>query len=667
MQDSWHEYREKIIGLGENSSRKSYYPELQEKIELLEATQNNLETILDSISDGIVLHDLEGRIISLNKRAELLFNIPRSEAKNYTIKDVTSGNLNYDELYPIWNEVIEGNTKLIEWIATPLNSDAELDVQVSLNRAKINNTFVIVGVIRDFSERKNYERLIRKSEERFRKMFENSNDAIFIINRNDQTVFNANRAAEKLISKSISEVYLSRVEDVIPFISSESFEKYLLNEDKKYHEFEFVCQDGTKKNAIVSFGLIEDDYAFINAYDITERKSVEQKLENQNLELLKAVEKAKEMDRLKTIFFANMSHELRTPLVGMLGFSELLQDELNGEYKDFAQKINVSGKRLLGTLNDLLNYSELESHQVEMIEKEIDLITLVNEEIDLFKVFASQKGINLFSDFSITELIVRSDEKLLRGILSNLINNAVKYTNKGFVKVKITNDIEKVVVAIIDTGIGIPKEKYSVIFEEFRQVSEGVSRLFDGTGLGLSIAKKYAQILGAQISVKSEMNSGSTFTLELPLRNSKLNENNVINNSPDNSTKDDGVFVAVTSKKRILVVDDEPLNTEVISLFLRDKYNVDTAVNGNIAITKASQNSYDAILMDVNLKKDMDGLTATRIIREYKDYKTTPIIAVTAFAMQGDKEEFLNAGCSGYLAKPFTKKQLLDTIEDIFK
>lgn len=666
MQDSWNDYREKIIGLGEHSSKKSYYPELQEKLELLEASQQNLETILNSISDGIVLHDDKGKIISLNKQAQKLFNIREEEASKFTIMDISSPKMTVTDLPSIWHEVLNGNPKVIEWVCCAIGTEEENEVQVSVNRAKINNAYVLVAVIRDFSERKNYERLLQKSEERFRKLFERSHDAIFIVSRINRSILNANEAAEELTGRTLDEIKSLNVHEVIPFLSEEVFEN-LISETYKTNEVLFASPSGKKKYAVLSIRLIEDDLAFINAYDITERKDNEEQIENQNAELIKAIEKAKEMDRLKTVFFANMSHELRTPLVGLLGFSEILEGELEGEFRDFANKINTSGKRLLDTLNSILKYSELESHRVQARMVDFDISKLIYEEIDLFKVYADQKGIELFPAFDTKEQIITSDEKLLRGMLSNLINNAVKYTDKGYIKVDLAIDDTNAKIMVIDTGIGIPKEKFHLIFEEFRQASEGVNRIFDGTGLGLSIVRRYAEILGAKIEVVSEVKVGTTFTLEIPISKANSvtlkNENTSLKNV-DNLTNSN---VAALPKKRILVVDDEPLNTEVISLFLKDKYLIDTAATGNGAISQAMDQHYDAILMDVNLRKEMDGLTAAGLIRKLEGYESIPIVAVTAFAMKGDMEEFLHAGCTNYLSKPFTKKQLLKLLSSILK
>lgn len=252
------------------------------------------------------------------------------------------------------------------------------------------------------------------------------------------------------------------------------------------------------------------------AHDVTERKLAQDRLASQNIELISALEKAKQIDRLKTIFFANMSHELRTPLVGMLGYSDLLKEELTGDEKEMASKIYISGKRLLHTLNQILNYSEIESGSVELLITPVNVIELLNDELELYKIVAKQKGINLNQEYPSESVIINSDEKLLQSVIGNLINNAIKYTDSGSVSL-IVNEIDaSIIIKVRDTGIGIPEAKFDLIFEEFRQISEGVNRQFDGTGLGLAITKKYILLLGGQISLESEIGKGTTFAIILP-------------------------------------------------------------------------------------------------------------------------------------------------------
>jgi len=255
--------------------------------------------------------------------------------------------------------------------------------------------------------------------------------------------------------------------------------------------------------------------------DITERKRIEK-------ELINAKEKAEEMSRLKSNFLANMSHELRTPLVGIMGLSEILLENIDDpELKDITNDIFKSGMRLSDTLNLILDFSKMESEDTVFNFSEIDIVEQAREAVQLFNQVAVKKGLYLKINSNKPVININSDQRALRSILNNLINNAVKYTNTGGIVADIQKNNHFVHIKISDTGIGIPKEYHQMIFEEFRQVSEGMSRNFEGTGLGLNITKKIVTKLGGDIRVDSEVGKGSIFTVSLPINGSshKLRKN----------------------------------------------------------------------------------------------------------------------------------------------
>ncbi len=236
-------------------------------------------------------------------------------------------------------------------------------------------------------------------------------------------------------------------------------------------------------------------------------------------ELLMAKEKAEEMNRIKSSFFANMSHELRTPLIGILGYAEILQDELpeDGDLARIAHTIEMGGLRLLKTLNLILNLSKIESHKYEIKIERTEIVSKVRETFELFISVAKGKKIGYSFNPAVGSIYCDIDSLMFDHIISNLINNALKYTKQGAVLVSIFGDPENAYIEVKDTGIGIPKDMQQIIWDEFRQVSEGLNRTFEGTGLGLTIAKKYTEFIGGQISVESEEGQGSTFRVQLPL------------------------------------------------------------------------------------------------------------------------------------------------------
>ncbi len=261
-------------------------------------------------------------------------------------------------------------------------------------------------------------------------------------------------------------------------------------------------------------GISELEVGHIYCADITERKKAE-------IALLAAKEKAEEMDRLKTSFLANMSHELRTPLTGILGYSEALQEDMKDDGdRQFVEIIHSSGMRLLETLNLILDLSKLQSEKMEIVKERFELVAETRKAAALYLQLAQKKGLTLTVDSAEREIFANLDQRIYNQIVTNLVNNAVKYTQFGSVTVKINRfDIDgnkKVKIDVIDTGIGIQKEKQPVIWEEFRQVSEGYGRFFEGTGLGLTVTKNFAEILGGEVLLESEIGKGSTFSVILP-------------------------------------------------------------------------------------------------------------------------------------------------------
>jgi signal transduction histidine kinase len=386
-------------------------------------------------------------------------------------------------------------------------------------------------------------------------------------------------------------------------------------------------------------------------------------LEKTNKELIIAKEKAEDLNRLKSNFLANMSHELRTPLIGINGFADFLrQDLVDPGLKSMAENIYISGNRLSETVNLILDLSKLESDKMEFSHKQIDIVNQTEELVSLFKEAAHKKGLFIKSSSSQPSIFINTDEQAFRSIINNLINNAIKFTNKGGIAADISLKDNFVEIKVTDSGIGIPKKYHDIIFDEFRQVSEGFSRNFEGTGLGLNITKKLVEKAGGEISIDSEPNKGSTFIVKLPvtIQGEKTEDNPVMHNPP---------IACVTRQKSVkplaLLVDDDPFVYQVLKRYTAGQVNLEKTTEGRHAIKLCEQKQYDYIFMDINLRWGIDGIEATKEIRKIKGYKSIPIIALTAYAMMGDKEEFLAAGCSHYLSKPFKQKKILNLLNEI--
>lgn len=468
---------------------------------------------------------------------------------------------------------------------------------------------------------------------------------------------------EKPIGKHIDVFFTQKqfAKEVLPI-----FKRVILG--KQFSgEVNHVKSDGTEFPTDCTATLLKDNDGFYVGIiqvvmDITQRKENEK-------QLIVEKERAKEASRLKSSFLANMSHELRTPMFGILGYSEVLMESIEDEdNKNMIETIHKSGARLLETLNLILDISKIEADKLELKLAKVDVVKIVKGSINLFIKAAQNKNLTIESHFAEEIMYLEVDERLLREAVNNLINNAVKYTDKGGLLVSIERESkffeEYLVLKFTDTGIGIPEDHLQTIFDEFRQVSEGFNRNFEGTGLGLSLTKRFVEKMKGHITVNSEIGKGSVFTIKLPIKFTGAGVE-----KPKVSVQPLGMAANVEEKpaplKSILLVENDEINQSIIKIYLKGKYKIDIAESGDMAIDAAKKNLYSAILMDINLGSGMNGLDATQIIRTLDNYKETPIVAVTAFAMSGDRQEFLSKGCNHYLAKPFTKDEIVNMLAKI--
>lgn len=401
--------------------------------------------------------------------------------------------------------------------------------------------------------------------------------------------------------------------------------------------------------------------AIRNAQLYNEQIIANESLQKANEQLIIAKEKAENSDKLKSNLLSNLSHEFRTPIHGIMGYVGLIKDDEDYSSRE-AMLNSISGlsKRLLLTLDEILQFSQVESNSINPNLKNINIDEIIRTLLKQYSEQAKNKGL----DFKYLRLIwkpiiVHSDYYILTKALEYIIDNAIKFTKAGSVEIQVdkNNDKEFCEVKVIDTGIGIDKKDYEIIFQPFRQASEGMDRRYEGNGLGLTISKRIIELVGGSIQLESKVGLGSTFTISVPLTA------NISADKIDTKPK----AKEVINFPKILLVEDNTENIQIVVKFLKDKYKVDSVTNGADAIKLAKQIKYDLVLMDINLKDALDGLEATRIIKSIDNYKDVPFIAVTGYALAGDQEKILEAGCDLYLAKPFTKNQLLEMIDSCFQ
>ncbi len=386
---------------------------------------------------------------------------------------------------------------------------------------------------------------------------------------------------------------------------------------------------------------------------------------NSDEALLNAKNQAEESSRLKSSLLANMSHELRTPMTGILGFSEILCDELEEDrFKVMASTIYKSANRLMSTLNSIMDLSAIEANIDSLKINTISIKSAFLPQLRNLHIIASDKGLYLRTALPPT-IHVMADEKLLGQLLYHILDNAIKFTIDGGISISAyisDKDKKEAIIRVSDTGIGIAPEHHKLIFEEFRQVSEGMSRTFEGSGLGLALCSKIARLINARLWVDSVPGKGSDFYIALPTAFLDYTEPAA---DQDSSPVINTQRLSRGPVPEILIVEDNEINRRLAALYLRELCNTEMAENGYVALEKIKRKKYDAILMDINLGAGPNGMSIANQVRTLENYKDVPIIAVTGYTMQGDREKLLSNGCSHYLAKPYDKKTLLRLFSDI--
>jgi len=381
--------------------------------------------------------------------------------------------------------------------------------------------------------------------------------------------------------------------------------------------------------------------------------------------LREAKELAEESTKIKSEFLANMSHEIRTPMNGILGLTSLaMKNETSDAQKAYLTKIDQSAKSLLRILNDILDFSKIEAGKLTIEKTEFRIDSVLNEIRNIMAFSVSQKGIDL--NINISEKIdfnVVGDSLRLQQIILNITSNAIKFTHEGGVTVSVdvaekNNNTAELLFSIKDTGIGMTQEQAAKIFGAFDQADSSTTRKYGGTGLGLAISKSLIELMGGHIWLESEPGVGTTFffTAKFDVKEAReLTE----------AGYNDGDISAIPEEllgSRILIAEDNEINQLIAIEYLETAgFTYDIANNGVEAVAMVEQNDYGLILMDIQMP-EMDGLTATGIIRSNSKFDHIPIVAMTANAMQGDRERSLGAGMDDHITKPFIPKLMIETI-----
>lgn len=527
---------------------------------------------------------------------------------------------------------------------------------------------------RNIKKSRQAETAMRESEKKFRTLFETMEQGVVYQDATGQIV-EANPAAEKILGLTIDQMrnrtsldsrWKSIHEDGSPFPGEEHPAILALRKGMNvrgtvmgiYHplkeDYKWIMVNATpqfEENNCVPYQV------FTTFTDITELKQTQELLQKQNLELKLAKEKAEESDRLKSAFMANMSHEIRTPMNGILGFADLLKSpNLSGESQQkYIEIIEMSGRRMLDIINDLIDISKIEAGQIEVKEQNFNIVELMDELLEFFTPEAKNRQIELKYELKLDRIKnLKTDRTKLSQIIINLIKNALKFTSAGGTiefgcGIK---DSEYLQFYVMDNGLGIRKELQTKIFDRFRQGDTAKSEVHEGVGLGLSISKALVEMLGGEIGVESEPGVGSVFYFSLPYEDFKSNNDLTVDSSGRTNN-----FPCVNV---LIAEDDQPSYILLKEILKQNNINSYHVNNGKDAVNMMKEHAdINLVIMDVKMPI-MNGIEATQEIKKIKS--DVPIIAQSAFVNETDIKNAIEAGCNDYITKPIKINELLHKI-----
>jgi PAS domain S-box-containing protein len=515
------------------------------------------------------------------------------------------------------------------------------------------------------------------SEHKYRTLFDSSRDAIMILTPKEGFLDGNAATVELFGCKDSREFVTYSPSDLSPerqpdgSLSSDKSQRMMslaLKNGSHFFEWTHKRCDGSEFPATVLLTRMElEGKAFLQA---TVRDMTEEKRTAETLRLAK--EDAEAANIAKSNFLASMSHELRTPLHGVVGMTELLKGTaLEERQRQFVDACNTSGRSLLELINDVLDFSKIEAGKLELDERDFQLGWVVLETIETLRFDAQQKGLSLVSDFAPqANRWVRGDAVRLRQVLVNLIGNAVKFTDAGQITVKVEpakpeEGEHAIRFTVTDTGIGIPADRVDRLFQSFSQGDSSIARKYGGTGLGLAISKRLIELMGGQIGVTSQLGQGSVFWFIVSLQPATV-KSQARANPIEADQKRERQLGALLTGRRVLLVEDNQVNRMYAQEVLQQAGMTCCPVKGGLdAIEAMRSEPFDVVLMDCQMP-EMDGFKTTQRIREMEQggllAGRTPIIALTANAIKGDRERCLEAGMDDYIAKPFGSLELLERI-----
>ena len=644
--------------------------QLERLAEVISNSRQGYRDLIDSLDHLIFTTSLDGEIRTVNQRITQVFGFSYSELVGHHMDEF------FDE------PRMEHLKKSIGWFEERRHWTGTVRARLKKTGAVLYFDCVLQAIIKDgkvvgASGLARDVTAQRESETRFTELFETLQEGVYFCDPGGKLV-DVNPAMvrmlgyshrDELVGNNIGKLYFERPENPFP-------ERLRTpNSAPLMREITLRRKDGTPIICIDNSNAIYDEFGRMVRHqgtlvDITVRKQAEE-------ELQKAKESAEAANMAKSVFLAHMSHEIRTPMNAVIGMTQLALDtELTVEQKEYLTMVRDSGKSLLTLINDILDFSKIEAGKLDLDSTDFTLRYGINEMVKILDVRAKQKGLELSINIppEVPDALL-GDPSRLRQILSNLVDNAIKFTERGGVVLKIEKDSQSeqdvcLHFSVSDSGIGIPREKQQLIFEAFAQADNSTTRKYGGTGLGLSISSRLVQLMSGKIWVESEANRGSTFhfTARFGLRNQSANRMSLRGGGSHSPALIAGrPHRKERQELQILLVEDNTINQILAQRLVRKKgHNIVVANNGREALAALETGRFDLILMDIQMP-EMSGLEAAAAIRLKE--KTTgehiPIIATTASVMREDRESCFEAGMDAYISKPIEREVLFETIDKL--
>jgi PAS domain S-box-containing protein len=640
----------------------------------LQDSEELFRAYIETANDIIYTLDLTGAFTFINSYGQKVFGCTEAEVIGQPYLSFVAPT-SQEKVAQAFKELLQtGDLRDFEFLLQP---KAGLEIYLEANGRLLYRNGELVGVIgiaRDITERKRFERQLQM----FLKAIESAYDSAVITDLNGWILY-ANPAASRVFGHAPGTLKGQNASIFYP--EKEQAEWLTQQAIAGGWSGEVICQRQAgalpesilheRFPALISVGPICDENSHPTAVsiisrDITNQKQIQAELAAKNLELERA-------SSLKSTFLANMSHELRTPLTSILGFSSLLKKQVFGTLSrkqlDYVNHIHESGNHLLSLINDVLDLSKVEAGQISLHITSISVFDLCQSTLALVSEQAGSRGLFVHQAIQSNLGFLMADELRVKQMLLNLLSNAIKFSKEGGeIGLEAKTQAGYLLLTVWDTGIGIPEEKYHLLFQPFQQLENSLDRRYEGTGLGLALTQQMAELHGGTVEFESKVGQGSRFVIRLPFSlGYNFSEERLDSAKVENSQGLPQAMaygqVPTTQAAQVLIVEDHASN----ALFLQDilrhwGYKTHHAEDGLQALDWLTSHQPELILMDIHLP-GLDGLEMTQCIRSNPKWKGIPVVAITAFAMPDDRDRCLAAGLQDYVSKPFNYEELATVIE----